>query len=245
MSETKEFKRPGGELSNRPLHFIWVVDCSGSMHGEKIGKVNHAIQSTIPEMADAARNNPYAELLIRTLKFSSGAQWVTPEPVNVDNFCWSDLEAGGVTDMGNAFDLISSQLTIPPMSDRALPPVLVLISDGQPTDDYKTALDKLLALPWGKKSVRIAISIGQDADVSILNEFTGNRDLVLQANNSADLVKMIKWASTAAAVVSAPATPDSTTVAGGAGGSNSSPIIFDINNIPVPEESDPDDINVW
>lgn len=38
-------KRPGGELASRPLHFFWVVDCSGSMYGEKIGTVNHAIQS--------------------------------------------------------------------------------------------------------------------------------------------------------------------------------------------------------
>ena len=50
-------KRPGGELASRPLHFFWVVDCSGSMYGEKIGTVNHAIQSTIPEMVDAAEDN--------------------------------------------------------------------------------------------------------------------------------------------------------------------------------------------
>ena len=24
-------KRPGGELATRPLHFIWIADCSGSM----------------------------------------------------------------------------------------------------------------------------------------------------------------------------------------------------------------------
>jgi hypothetical protein len=24
-------KLPGGELSARPLHFIWIADCSGSM----------------------------------------------------------------------------------------------------------------------------------------------------------------------------------------------------------------------
>ena len=76
-------KRPGGELASRPLHFFWVVDCSGSMYGEKIGTVNHAIQSTIPEMVDAAKDNPNAQLLVRTLKFSTGATWVTPTPVNV------------------------------------------------------------------------------------------------------------------------------------------------------------------
>jgi len=24
--------RPGGELATRPLHFIWMADCSGSMN---------------------------------------------------------------------------------------------------------------------------------------------------------------------------------------------------------------------
>lgn len=69
----EKMKRPGGELASRPLHFFWIVDCSGSMYGEKIGAVNHAIQSVIPEMVDAASNNPNAQLLVRTLQFSSGA----------------------------------------------------------------------------------------------------------------------------------------------------------------------------
>lgn len=198
-------KRPGGELASRPLHFFWIVDCSGSMHGEKIGTVNHAIQSTIPEMVSAAENNPNAQLMVRTLKFSTGASWVTSSPVNVEDFAWDDLEAEGVTDLGKAFELLSAQLTIPPMSDRALPPVLVLLSDGQPTDDYKKSLAELKKLPWGKKAVKIAISIGQDADDEVLEEFTGNKELVLQANNAAALTKMIKWASTAASLVSAPA----------------------------------------
>ena len=33
-------KRPGGELASRPLHFIWIADCSGSMSGEKIQHEN-------------------------------------------------------------------------------------------------------------------------------------------------------------------------------------------------------------
>lgn len=198
-------KRPGGELATRPLHFFWVVDCSGSMYGEKMGTVNHAIQSTVPEMVDAARNNPNARLLVRTLTFSTGADWVNTDPVEIEAFTWEDLTAEGVTDLGKAFELLADQLTIPPMTDRALPPVIVLLSDGCPTDDYRPALERLLALPWGKKAVRIAISIGRDADNDVLEEFTGNRELVLQANNPQALVKMIKWASTAASLVSAPA----------------------------------------
>lgn len=36
--------------------------------------------------------------------------------------------------------------------------------------------------------MKIAISIGQDADDEVLIEFTGNKELVLQANNGAPLV---------------------------------------------------------
>lgn len=239
----KKLKRPGGELASRPLHFFWVVDCSGSMYGEKIGAVNHAIQSTISEMVDAANDNPNAQLMVRTLKFASGASWVTSNPVNIEDFAWDDLDAGGVTDLGKAFELLAAQLTIPPMTDRALPPVIVLLSDGQPTDDYKKSLDKLLHLPWGKKAVRIAISIGQDADDDVLQEFTGNRELVLQANNPQALVKMIKWASTAASLVSAPASRVNNLDTAADSAETNAPLVLDMNNIP-----DPGDVNfndVW
>jgi len=249
MSEV--IARPGGELASRPLNFFWVVDCSGSMWGEKIGVVNNAITSVLPEMIDEAAENPNAQLLIRTLKFSTGASWITDSPVKVEDYVWEDLEAAGVTDLGKAFDLLSAQLDIKQMGERALPPVIVLLSDGQPTDDYKKSLDKFQKLPWAKKAVRIAISIGQDADDDVLLEFTGNRELVLQANNAKMLAKMIKWASTAVSSVSsgvsnnaADNTSDAENDASGADGSDAGgngPIILDMDNIPEPDGAD----DVW
>lgn len=236
-----KLKRPGGVLANRPLHFFWLVDCSGSMYGDKIGVVNHAIQSTIPEMVDAAQNNANAQLLVRTLKFSTGASWVTPNPVKIEDFAWDDLDAEGATSIGKAFELLAGQLTIPPMSDRALPPVIVLLSDGQPTDDYKEPLSKLLNLPWGRKAVRIAISIGMDANDDVLQEFTGNRELVLQANNPEALVKMIKWASTTVSMVSAPASRTFDALGGSVDGTIA-PLVLDIDNIPDPSTIGADDV---
>lgn len=197
-------RRPGGEVASRPLHFFWVVDCSGSMMGDKIATANFAIKDAIPGMRSAAEENPNAQLLIRTLKFETGATWITPNPVPVEDFEWEPLEIGALTSMGLAFDMLADQLEMPPMSEKALPPVIVLLSDGNPTDDYKSGLNRLLSLPWGKKAVKIAISIGQDVDNAILEEFTGNRELVLQANNADQLAKMIKWASTVAKQVSSP-----------------------------------------
>ena len=103
-----------------------------------------------------------------------------------------------MTSMGKALGMVTEQLKMPPMSDRALPPVLVLISDGQPTDDYAGGIQALMDQPWGKKAVRIAIAIGEDADQEVLRKFIGNPELKpLQANNPEALVKYINWVSTA------------------------------------------------
>lgn len=235
IREEKNMRRPGGELANRPLHFFWVVDCSGSMYGEKIGTLNHAIQETISEMVDAAADNPNAQLLVRTLQFSTGASWVTSTSVPVEEYSWEDLEADGVTDLGKAFELLAAQLSVEQLGERALPPVVVLLSDGQPTDDYKKQLDKLKHQPWGKKAVKIAISIGQDADDKVLTEFTGNKEMVLQANNASSLTKMIKWASTVASVVSAPASRVGIDDSGNNPGGSGAPAIFDMNDLPDPD----------
>jgi uncharacterized protein YegL len=201
------------------------------MSSEKISTVNHAIQEAIPDMREAADDNPNAQLMVRTLRFSSGAEWMTEEPVRIEDFSWDDLKTDGITNLGMAFDLLSEQLTIPPMSDRALPPVLVLLSDGQPTDDYKSALERLLSLPWGRKSVRIAISIGQDANDDVLCEFTGRSDLILPAKNAPALAKMIKWASTVASMVSSPSSRP-TEISGG----EEERLYVGFNNVPSPDE---------
>ena len=57
----------------------------------------------------------------------------------------------------------------------------------------------------GKKSVRIAVAIGDDADFDALKKFTGNSELVIKVANAPKLVKAIKLASTIAASVSDPA----------------------------------------
>jgi uncharacterized protein YegL len=191
-------KLPGGELANRPLHFFWITDCSGSMSGDKIQQLNTAIRETIPHMQKVADENPNANILIRAIKFSNGAQWHVSQPTSVSEFKWVDLTAGGMTDMGKALSMLAEQLKIPPMTDRALPPVLVMISDGQPTDEFTEGLNALMALPWGKKAVRVAIAIGKDADCEILQQFIGHSEMQpLKANNPEQLVNYIRWVSTA------------------------------------------------
>jgi uncharacterized protein YegL len=214
---------PGGPIATRPLHFVWILDTSGSMDGEKIGQLNFAIREAVPAMQDTARENPNAQVLVRVLTFSDGARWHVATPVRIEDFKWTDLTAGGVTDMGKALSLVAEQLKSPPMADRALPPVLVLISDGQPTDDYASGLRVLMTEPWGKKAVRIAIAVGRDADLDVLTKFIGTGELKpLQANNAPALVNYIKWASTA--VLKAASSPPSRPIGGAPA----------VSNVPIP-----------
>jgi uncharacterized protein YegL len=197
------------------------------MDGGKIKSLNTAVRETLPEMRSVADENPNADVLVRVVKFSSGAQWLVSQPTPVADFNWIDLEAEGVTDLGHALSLVAEQLKIPPMTDRALPPVLVLLTDGQPTDDYASGLKSLMDQPWGKKAVRIAIAIGEDADVECLQKFIGHPEIKpLQANNPGTLVKYIKWASTA--VLKAASAPASQTI-------SSNPSALNVP-IPVPAE---------
>jgi len=168
------------------------------MQGKKIESVNFAIRECVMSMRAVADENPNAQVLVRVIKFSDGAQWHVSQPTDIHDFQWTDLSADGVTDMGHALCEVAKALDVKNMPDRGLPPVLVMISDGQPTDDFNTGMKALLDQPWGKKAVRIAIAIGeQDADLEVLQKFIGNPEVKpLLANNAHDLVRMIKWAST-------------------------------------------------
>lgn len=190
---------PGGPMANRPVHFIWLLDCSYSMQGERIGQLNYAIREAIPEMRSVAHANPAAQLLVRTITFSTTARWLHKDPVPVDDFAWQDVQVDGVTNLGEALQLVARELQTPPMPQRALKPVLALVSDGVPTDDWKIGLKAVDATPWGKKAVRVAIAIGAEADRSVLQEFLGNPELQpLDANSPRQLAAAIRWASTAA-----------------------------------------------
>ncbi len=191
--------RPGGALARRPLHLFLVLDTSGSMADDgKIQALNNAVREAVPHLRDVARSNPHAELLVRVVTFSTGARWHVPEPQPIDGFVWQDVQAAGYTDIGAALELVSTQLTSPPMDRRAFPPVIVVVSDGQATDDVDAGLARLLDEPWGARSVRAAIAVGRDADTEMLRSVATDH-AVLEANNPEQLVRMIRFASTVAA----------------------------------------------
>lgn len=191
--------RPGGAYAGRPLHIIWLLDCSGSMaEGGKIEALNNAIREVVPAMKKAAEGNPEVQFYVRVIRFASGASWHLAQPTLLSDFKWVDLAAEGETDMGQAFALLTEDMSALPSNARMLPPQIVLISDGKPTDDWKGALQALLSVPWAKRAVRQAIAIGQDADHETLRKFVDNPERpVLRADNAEQLVRYFRYVSTA------------------------------------------------
>jgi uncharacterized protein YegL len=200
----------GDGIAKRQLHFIFVCDCSGSMLEDgKIQALNQAIRETIPEMQKVAGENPNAQVMMRALSFSDDAMWHVAQPTPLEQFRWDkDLQADGLTYLNRALDRLTDAFNDPHLPTRMLRPVVVLISDGQPSDPWEKNLDALIATTWGGKAIRLAVAIGRDADRDVLQRFIGNREIkVFEANSPKALVERIKWASTQALAASGKSKP--------------------------------------
>jgi uncharacterized protein YegL len=193
-----------GGLSARPLHIFFMLDASTSMleHG-KIETLNRAMREAIPAIRDASEEHPHVRVLMRAMVFGNDARWLGPEQASV-SFQWDDIVADGRTAMGEALSLLAEELDSPSMPHHLLPPVVILMSDGDPTDDFEAGLARLERARWVDKAIRIPIAIGSRANQDVLLAFMSpslRASGVLQANNSRELVAYVKWASVAASTM--------------------------------------------
>ncbi len=193
-------------IPRKTMVLFFIIDTSGSMEGAKIGAVNQAIREVLPEIKDMSDDNTDAMIKIAALDFSSGARWITANgPVDAGDLTWNNLDAAGTTDLGHAYRTLAEKLSVSKgfMNEAmgSYAPALFLLSDGDPTDDWKGGLDKLRENNWYKAAVKVAIAIGEEANKDVLKEFTGSKETVIEVRNSATLLKMIKKVSVRASQV--------------------------------------------
>ena len=194
------------KLPRRVCPVIFLLDTSGSMRGDPIGAVNAAIEGVLPELKSMNEENADAEIMIGILTFSSGSYWVSGESlVTPANYTHIDLDANGPTDMGDAFrklnEKLSSKTGFMTRASGSVAPVLFLLSDGAPTDDYQSGLAKLKSNSWYKVAARVAIGYGELCDDAVLQEFTGNEETVLHTREPQELLKMIKFVTITSSMV--------------------------------------------
>jgi uncharacterized protein YegL len=166
-------------IVKRQMVLFFIVDTSGSMTGTKIGTVNTAIREVLPELKGIGGSD--VDLKIACLKFSCGCSWMHTSPVPAENFQWNNLSADGETDFGAACKELSDKLSRDKFlaaPSASVAPAIILMSDGEPTDDYKKRLSELRENKWYKYAIKVAVAIGEDANIDVLKEFTGNIEAV-------------------------------------------------------------------
>ena len=183
------------EIPRRTMTLFFMVDTSGSMSGRKIGAVNESIQEVLPMINDISAANPDAEIKVAALQFSSGTSWVYDEPKLASDFVWQDVSAMGSTDLGEACRELCSKLSksgFMKSASGSYAPAIILLSDGEPTDDFDSGLAKLQENNWFKHAIKIASAIGDDANKEKLAQFTGTSEAVFPVHNIDALKKMIR-----------------------------------------------------
>lgn len=180
------------------MTLFYVIDTSGSMQGSKIGQVESALEEVMQTLQEISSESDDAEIKIAVLEFSTGAHWITAEPVSPEEYRMHSLEACGVTDLGAAFKELDKKLSRKEFLSTAAgayPPVILLFSDGGPTDNWIGGLVELQTNNWFKRAIKIAFAIGDDSDKGVLAQFSGSAETVLDVKNKDQLRLMIEKAS--------------------------------------------------
>ncbi len=198
------------ELTENPAARVpisLVLDTSGSMGGEKIKELNAAIA----EFLGALRNDPMAAASAEVNVITFG-ETVT----KVADFCAIErqnmpaLWASGRTPMGQAVQLALGELdqakrVYQEMGVDYYQPWLVLMTDGEPTDDVEAAIRDCQQRIRGRKLTVFPIAIGRDANLGMLARFSP--DLPPMRMNAAHIAEFFKWLSASVTRVVSTSTP--------------------------------------
>ena len=184
----------------RRLPVYLLLDTSGSMTGEPIEAVKNGVQM----MVHSLRQNPQAieTAFVSIITFDSEAKQLIPL-TDLASFQTVDLKAAGTTALGAALSLLANKLenevtktTLEQKGDWK--PIVFIMTDGVPTDDWQAGFQKLKAV---KKGLIVGCAAGNNADDKVLKEIADQ--VVRLSNTDADSIsKFFQWVSASIATTS-------------------------------------------
>ncbi|TMQ19498.1 MAG: VWA domain-containing protein [Deltaproteobacteria bacterium] len=182
--------------TSRRLPIYLVVDTSASMHGAPI----EAVTTGLKNFEAALRLDPHALecAAISILTFASKAHQLT-SLVEAGSFAPPVLTAEGGTALGAALELLADALerdTRPRTPEYVgdWRPLVFLMTDGQPTDDWQPGLARYRAAAARWKSTLIAIGCGPGVAIDTLSELT--KTVMLMPDMTPDTIaSLFDWIS--------------------------------------------------
>jgi len=175
----------------RALPVFLLLDCSGSMSGEKINTLNLAVKDMLDDFKGERLIDVNLQLCVIT--FGDVAK-VHQELANLNSFDFEDLTASGMTPLGGALNLLSEIVNDKEkVSSKGYKPVIVLVSDGKPNDEWNKPLEDFLQGKRTSKCERWALGIGADADYGMLQKFLGSSEKkVFDASAAREITQFFK-----------------------------------------------------
>lgn len=182
----------------RRLPVYLLLDTSGSMHGEPIEAVKNGVQILLSNL----RQDPYAleTAYLSVITFNETAKQVVPL-TELPSFQAPVLNASGCTSLGDALSLLASSIEREVAKTTAeekgdWKPLVFIMTDGEPTDDWTKGLDALKKVRTG---VVVACAAGPGADTSVLKKIT-EVVVSLDTADDATIKAFFKWVSASVSV---------------------------------------------
>lgn len=170
------------------MQLYLLLDTSGSMDGAKISALNDSMENIIVDLQEKAKQGN--DILLSVLSFSKHIHWMYDKPINISDFTWNPLTASGMTSLGKACCELANAISTDTekTSDKI---IIILLSDGCPTDDYEEGLFQLHKLPAFHEAEKFAIAFGDHADVKSLSMFVDENERIFIENRADALLDVL------------------------------------------------------
>ncbi|PDV97458.1 vWA domain-containing protein [Candidatus Chloroploca asiatica] len=189
--------------TGRRLPIYLLLDTSSSMGGAPIQAVNQGVVLLYNELM----NTPQAveTCWISVITFDSTAQQVVAL-TELTQFTPPPIQANGATSMGAALDLLGQSLDREVTGNTGerkgdYKPLIFLLTDGEPTDDWRSALSRLRSRTQKKPATIIALGCGVGANMSTLDQIADVRLRMVDATPD-NIAAFFKWVSQSVKVAS-------------------------------------------
>lgn len=170
------------------MQLYLLLDTSGSMDGAKISALNDSMENIIVDLQEKANHGN--DINLSVLSFSKNIKWMYDKPINILDFTWNPLTASGMTSLGKACcelaNVISTHAEI--QGEKI---IIILLSDGCPTDDYEEGIFQLHKLPAFNMAEKFAIAFGDNADVKSLSMFVDENERIFIENRADGLLDVL------------------------------------------------------
>jgi len=181
---------------------VLVLDCSGSMKGDRMAALNAGLLTLESDMKKDPTTSTRGR--VKVIQFGGDDEVRQELWQDAIDFKAPTLVADGRTPTGAAVTQALAEIEAQKAELKAngvmyKRPILMLMSDGEPTDAWEQAAEECRNAEANNKVTVFAIGVGEGADLDVLSRFSAKG---AKSINSTKFKELFIWLSASVKVVS-------------------------------------------